>query len=144
MKDTVCAPAIIPSRFPLRQAVAIGISRVQLPSHNLLAFWFKPCSELNFPRRDFIQNCMNMIGIKEFENAVNLIMEEVNSYSLVFAKVLGKALEDKTYLPQLIEELKKDGVLSASDYNRLSTLVMVLDGIDIEVHEYGGEITEKM
>jgi len=123
--------------------IGLGVSSVQSVLSKSYIVWSKPNFEINLPKRNFIQECIYNIETREFESAINIVLSEIYEYSKIFGTVFGKFIEDKIYIPQLIEELKAKGIVSDADWNRLATLLMVLDGIDVEVHESGGELNQK-
>lgn len=143
MSYIVCAPSIEQySPFSSALSIRIGIGNLGLSSTRQYSVWAKRL-ELNFPQRDLIQECIEIVKAGKFEIAVNIILSEVYEHSRIFAQVFGKTLSDKIDIPQLIDELKTEGVIDEKNWNRLATLLMVIDGIDVEFHEDGGEITLK-
>jgi len=93
--------------------------------------------ETNLQTDKIVQTCMELISTKQFPKAIDFMLSEIHKHSQILAEALGKTLYDSTGMSSLFDELKQEGILKSGERNRLHVLQMVLDGIDIEVHEYG-------
>jgi hypothetical protein len=82
------------------------------------------------------------ISNAQFSTAISIIQNEVYEYSKILAKVFDKNIEDRAYISDLICTLTQEKSISEEQSNRLFVLLMVLDGLDMEVNECGATVDE--
>jgi hypothetical protein len=82
------------------------------------------------------------ISNAQFSTAISIIQNEVYEYSRILAKVFDKTIEDRAYISDLISTLTQERHISEEQSNRLFVLLMVLDGLDMEVNECGATLDE--
>jgi hypothetical protein len=104
--------------------------------------WFYQKLDTNIKIDNIRLSFNSAISRAQFSNAINLILNEVNEYSKILAKVFDKHFEDKAYISDLISTLVQEGAVSKDQSNRLFVLLMVLDGLDMEVNEGGAKLEE--
>jgi hypothetical protein len=93
------------------------------------------------PQMDNIrENYANLIANKQFEKAVDFILNEVFEESKILALKTHIPVEEKTELAYFFEELKNNGIVSTDEWQRLTVLQMAIDGLDLEVYEYGASM----
>lgn len=62
------------------------------------------------------------------------------SVTEALAYAFGKKLEHSSFSSLLIQELKDEAIITESEWKRLAVLQMVLDGLDVKISEYGGNL----
>lgn len=92
------------------------------------------------PADDVLKICSILISTKRFSKAADFMLNEIYENSKILANKFGIEVNCDTDMAQLMEELRHNNVISESEWNRLTVLQMAIDGIDMEVHECGGEI----
>lgn len=80
------------------------------------------------------------IETKEFSQAIEFLLTEITSYSKLLADIFQYELESVSYLPHLYQELKTNKIITEEELARISTLITVIDGIDVEVNEFGASM----
>jgi len=121
--------------------VSTGNVPLDFRAHDLR--WFYQKLDTNVKIDNIRLSFNNAISRAQFSTAINIILNEVNEYSKVLAKVFDKHFEDKAYISDLISTLVQEGAISKDQSNRLFVLLMVLDGLDMEVNEGGAELDER-
>lgn len=102
--------------------------------------WVKPIFELT-PQIDNIrQTYVDLVSAKQFEKAIDFMLNEIYEHSKILALKFKIPFEDRTDIAFLFEKLRCDEVVSVEEWNRLTILQMAMDGLDIEVYEYGASI----
>lgn len=81
--------------------------------------------------------CQSAISLGKYEIAINLMQNRITSWCEVLAKAFNKNFEGKEYTSHLIEILKQENKIPAEEANRILVILMALDGLEIEVREYG-------
>jgi hypothetical protein len=75
--------------------------------------------------------------------AIDTTMKAIFLYSKGLASTLDVSIEDYSELSMLLERLKNSRLITENEWNRLTVIQMALDGLDIEVNEYGIELTRE-
>jgi hypothetical protein len=119
----------------------VSVGQVQVPLTKQHLEWFEPEFGLDPKAKDVCQPCFEAISSRQYRLATDIMLNETLEYSKVFATTFAHGIMDRTEIPFLFQDLWELGIIQEEDYNRLSTLLMVLDGLDLEVNEWGGEIT---
>ena len=140
MPDGFCDGLTVSNVNNFESIKEFGIGKVRLPSFKSNSEWFKPRFESSKPVDEIYKICFDLVAAKQFGKAIDIMLNEVYEYSKLLAKKFGKTFDDKADIPNLLQELKQDGIMTEDDWNRLTVLQMVLDGVDVEVYEYGGQI----
>jgi len=83
------------------------------------------------------------IADSQFGVAVSIVQNEEYEYTKILAKMFDKHIEDRAYISDLFYDLAKEGVISEDQSSRLFVLLMVMDGLDMEVNEGGARVDEK-
>lgn len=90
------------------------------------------------PQRDITEIIYRDIVIGNYENALDNMFEEIWRHSEILANRFDKAVENRVFIPQLLEELNEDGIIIDQEYTRLNALLLIFDGIINEVKEHNG------
>jgi hypothetical protein len=102
--------------------------------------WNEPRFEETLHVDEIVQTCANLILMRQFQKATDFMLNEIYEHTQVLARVFGKTISDSTDVSYLFDELLLEDILSKEERNRLNVLQMALDGMDIEVHEYGKDL----
>jgi hypothetical protein len=119
----------------------VDVGQVQVPLTEQNLEWFEPEFGFGPKAKDVCQPCFKAISSRQYRLATDIMLNETLEYSQVFAATFEHSIMDRTEIPFLFQDLWEHGTIQEEDYNRLSTLLMVLEGLDLEVNEWGGEIT---
>lgn len=84
--------------------------------------------------------CQSAISFGKYEIAINLMQNRITSWCEVLAKAFNKNFEGKEYISHLIENLKQEGKIPTEEANRILVILMALDGLEVEVREYEGNM----
>ena len=127
---------------PLFISKKVGTGNIPLLSREHELGWFYPRLDTNVRIGNIRLSFNNAISNAQFSTAISIIQNEVYEYSKALAKVFDKRIEDRAYISDLIYALTQEGVISEDQSNRLFVLLMVLDGLDMEVNECGARLGE--
>jgi len=109
----------------------------QFSSKQARGIWVEPTYEIA-PQTDSIRQAyLNLVSTRQFEKAIDFMLNEIYGHSQILAEKFGFQFEDKTEIASLLEKLSNAEVISSEELNRLTILQMAIDGLDIEVYEYG-------
>ena len=84
--------------------------------------------------------CLRLIANKKSKLAMNVMLNAVYGYTRVAAKLIGRNLNSNAYIPPLLTTLKNKRMITLEEWNRLTVLLMVMDGLDIEVYEENADL----
>ena len=87
--------------------------------------------------------CQSAISFGKYEVAINLMQNRIISWCEVLAKAFNKNFEGKEYISYLIENLKQEGKIPTEEANRILVILMALDGLEVEIREYEGEMNHE-
>lgn len=73
-------------------------------------------------------------------DAIADVMNLLTSFSLGMANAISVRLDDFSYFSNLLEQMKTQGIVTNSEWNRLTVIQMALDGLDMEISEDGGNV----
>jgi hypothetical protein len=102
-----------------------------------LTKWIEPRFKTSLQTDKIVLTYRNLISAGQFQKATDFMLNEIYEHSRVLAEAFENTLDDPTGMSCLFDELMRQNILSEEERNRLNVLQMALDGIDVEVHEYG-------
>jgi hypothetical protein len=73
-------------------------------------------------------------------DAIAEVMNLLISFSQGLANTIGMQLDDFGDFSNLLEQMKTQGIVTNWEWNRLTVIQMVLDGLDMEISEDDGEV----
>jgi len=82
--------------------------------------------------------CRRLIVKQEFGRAIDVMGKAVYDYALGLAKQFGETLDSPFEVDSFLSRLEKEGIITGIEFNRLTVLKMVIDGLSVEVHEENG------
>lgn len=91
-------------------------------------------------RESSIEKIKQYIIEDRYETALDTIFEEINILSNYLSNRFNFTLENRAYIPDLIQYLYDAEIILEEEWQRLMVLNMMLDGLDIKVHEGNGKI----
>lgn len=81
--------------------------------------------------------CRRLIVKQEFGRAIDVMGKAVYDYALGLARQFGE--NDSPFeVDSFLSRLEKEGIITEIEFNRLTVLKMVIDGLSTEVHEENG------
>jgi hypothetical protein len=86
------------------------------------------------------ESAIKAIDANHFDEALKIVQFEIYEHCEILAKTFDKTFKGKAYISDLVEELRQEGWIQEKEANRLSVIVMALDGLEIEVRECDGRI----
>jgi hypothetical protein len=100
-------------------------------------------SNWDMAMREIKETIMDSIKGRRYADATGDMKRAIFSSSRILAETFEKTIEQPFLVPHLIQELKDNEVITDEEYNRLTVLLMALDGLNVEVSEYGGELQQE-
>jgi len=86
------------------------------------------------------QMCLREITSGKFSRAVLMMQDAVCANACLLADAFKKPFYSSK-IPELVDGLQREGIVSEQEANRLAVLLMVMDGLEMEVFESGGTLT---
>jgi hypothetical protein len=142
MSNVVCnfGSTSLGAQLTTRRNVEIGT--VQRPFSNPNLEWFTRKFGENLRINVAYELCSKAISSGRFDQAIEIIQTDIFKRSEVLAKTFDKEFKGKAYISDLIEELRQEGCMAEEDVRRLFVIMMAIDGLEMEVREYGGRIEQ--
>lgn len=78
-----------------------------------------------------------MIEIKNYDLAIDIIFDEIDIYSNIMAKYFSETIESKFDIPILLEKLMDNDYIEKEEWLRLNNLLLLFDGIKNELKDEG-------
>lgn len=91
--------------------------------------------------QDWLMSRLRQLPLNE--NSIESFIEArsiTSHFGEVLAYTFNKHLEHPSLIPLVVQELKDDAIITEEEWKRLTILRMVLDGLDVEIGENGGEL----
>jgi len=121
----------------------VGTGDIQRPASKSTIGWFKEKFEQSLRIDVIYEICSRSISVGKYDDAIETILNEIHKRCEILAEAFGKAIMGRAYVSDLIEQLRQEGQISEEDSNRLSVIIIAIDGLEIEVREYGGSISQE-